>query len=196
MPSSQFFSEYRYPITLKPITHPQYKETHTDIFNLQNSFRILVHQLDDTFAETVPEAPEDGKLYGRKDKTWEEITGEGGGGSLIIQSISIPEGLNDLAVGKVAALLTISVSAPARIRVYCTSAGRTADAGRALGTKAAKSAGLIFEFNATSAMLAADLNPVPTGHNGDTPFNSHFYANVQPVAGTVTVDFNYTQLVA
>jgi len=193
MAASQFFSLYKYPITLKPLTFPDYKETYNDIFNLQNSFRILIHQLDATFEKAVPEAPEDGKAYVRKDKTWVE---ESSGAGLSLSTISIADGLNTLAVGKVSALTYIVVTAPARVRLYCTAAGRTLDSSRPLGTKAAKSAGLVFEFNAVSSLLSADLNPVPVGHNGDSPATSVLYSNIEPVSGAVTATFNYVKLVS
>lgn len=42
MADTFFSSSKRYPLTLKPITPPANKETHQDIFNLQNTVRSLI----------------------------------------------------------------------------------------------------------------------------------------------------------
>lgn len=85
---SAFSSDKKYPITLKPLTAPDIKSTFQDVFNLQNALRLLLHDLDAELAKYVQEAPADGKLYGRKNKTWSEVTGGVGGGSSLIDSPS------------------------------------------------------------------------------------------------------------
>jgi hypothetical protein len=48
--ANPFFSNAtRYPITLKPVTSPDNKATHTDIFNLLNTFRSLLRDMDSLF---------------------------------------------------------------------------------------------------------------------------------------------------
>lgn len=195
MANPQFFSTYTYPITLKPLTAADLKFTYQDIFNLQNSFRILIKQIDTRFADTVEEAPEDGETYGRKDKTWVVLeTGEDS--NLTIQSTVATQGQSDLVIGTVGIILSCYSDVPARIRLYCTAAGRTLDESRLVGTKADREAGLIFEFVATAAHLGAQLNPVPTAHNGDSPTKNEFvYANIQPTSDpTCSVTFEYIKL--
>ncbi len=41
----QYFSNIRFPLTQKPLTHPDKKEEWQDIFNLQNSFRLLLQEM-------------------------------------------------------------------------------------------------------------------------------------------------------
>lgn len=43
---SFFFSEKEYPITLKPLTHPDQKQTHQDVFNILNTIRSVLQDLD------------------------------------------------------------------------------------------------------------------------------------------------------
>lgn len=75
----------KFPIEKKPSLDPQEKAIYSDVFSLQNAFRILFGVLDNTFKQIqdavntgltgsgIPEAPMDGKLYGRKNGTWIEI---------------------------------------------------------------------------------------------------------------------------
>lgn len=74
---SLFSSPKAYPITLKPITPAKNAETYDDIFNLLNTLRSVFNDLDKAFDKTLEEAPTDGKLYGRQNKQWIEVTGGG-----------------------------------------------------------------------------------------------------------------------
>lgn len=142
------------------------------------------------------DAPSDGSTYGRKDGAWVTVTG-GGGGSLTVTTVSTTHGYTTLATGRVASLLKCTVDVACRIRIYCTSAGRLADASRLPGAQAANDVGLIFEFIATLSLLSADLNPVPTAHNGDATPGSVVYCNVEPdTSPTAAVDFQIVTLVA
>jgi len=79
--SSTKLSDVNYPLTLKPSIEPTDLRLYTDIFSLQNTIRIMMQVLDSNFISLEDEivvrlldAPEDGKLYGRKDGAWVEIT--------------------------------------------------------------------------------------------------------------------------
>ena len=144
----------------------------------------------------IPEAPNDGQQYARQSLGWSVVSG-GGGGIGPISSVVVPQGTSTLSVGTVASILKLESTAPARIRLYCTSVGRTADASRAVGVQATNDVGLILEFIADVSILGADLNPVPTAHNGDTPTtNSYVYYNIEPVGATTDVTFTYLTLLA
>ena len=48
--ANPFFSNAtRYPLTIKPLTSPDVKQTHTDIFNIQNTLRSLLRDMDTLF---------------------------------------------------------------------------------------------------------------------------------------------------
>lgn len=82
--SKPFFSSAtRYPLTLKPITSPDVKPTHSDIFNIQNTIRSLLRDMDTLFlGQTLATAPEN-------DDQWVDL---GTGGTVLAdgseQSIS------------------------------------------------------------------------------------------------------------
>jgi hypothetical protein len=72
----------QFPLEKKPSLDPAEKEIYSDVFSLQNSFKILFLVLDNTFQQIedavntglsgsgIPEAPMDGQTYGRKNGTW------------------------------------------------------------------------------------------------------------------------------
>ena len=145
----------------------------------------------------LPDAPANGTIYGRQNNGWVPVPTGGGGGSLVLNSATVAAGNNTLGCGKVASITKCVSTAPARIRLYCTAAGRTADASRPIGTQAANNVGLILEFVAATGILGAELNPVPTAHNGDTPVASVVYAAIEATSGTTpSVTFNFVTLVA
>lgn len=86
-----------FPIEKKPSLDPSEVRTYADVFSLQNGFRILFRVLDNTFDAIadyvnaipagIPEAPEDGQTYGRKDADWVPVTGGGGGVSYIVGAV-------------------------------------------------------------------------------------------------------------
>lgn len=99
MASPIYLTTLKLPLTEKPITafSAENQATYTDIFNLQNTIKIVMQNFTEEAPEDgeeyvrkdgewvqptssggIPEAPIDGKLYGRKDADWDEITaGEG-----------------------------------------------------------------------------------------------------------------------
>lgn len=60
-------------------------------------------------------------------------------------------------------------AAPFRLRIYSTQAARDADYARPAGTDAPIGSGLQFEFIGIASMLGADLQPVPTLYNNESP---------------------------
>jgi hypothetical protein len=80
----------KFPLEKKPSLDPAEKEIYSDVFSLQNAFKILFLVLDRTFTQIadyvntiatgIPEAPIDGQQYARKDAGWVVVTGGGGGG--------------------------------------------------------------------------------------------------------------------
>lgn len=79
----QYFSEIGFPLTQKPLTPPDKKNEWQDIFNLQNSFRLLVQNLDEKggsgleFAEE-PDWVEEGEITPPgKIERWAQVEIEG-----------------------------------------------------------------------------------------------------------------------
>lgn len=69
----------KFPLEKKPSLDPNQKSIYTDVFSLQNCFRILFNVLDNFFLELMDyinntsvgdDAPSDGQTYGRRNKAW------------------------------------------------------------------------------------------------------------------------------
>ena len=136
------------------------------------------------------------------------IAGIGGGSALIQSTVTkttaslavnaVETGV--IALGKVAIILKLTADRACRVRLYATSALRTADASRALGI--AVSAGSnepLLEAAPIPGFLALDLFDVPTVYNGDaTPVSNIYYAiqNLSASTHTVQVDFKILALEA
>ena len=65
-------------------------------------------------------------------------------------------------------LFKVTCSAPARVRLYATTAQRDADASRAIGALPAGNHGLVLEFIAGASLLAIDITPALEGHDAKT----------------------------
>jgi len=82
----------KFPIEKKPSLDPNQKEVYSDVFSLQNAFRILFHVLNNMFGaiqdyintNLLEDAPADGTTYGRKDHAWVPTGGGGGGGGPLV----------------------------------------------------------------------------------------------------------------
>lgn len=74
----------------------------------------------------------------------------------------------DISAYKSYALLKVSTDSAAWVRIYCDSASRSADIGRAYGTPASDSSGLIAEINTVQADTIT-LSPGVIGYNNSTP---------------------------
>lgn len=59
-------AQYKFPLTEKPTMLPEPVSTYTDIFNLQNTCRLIISIM-------VEEAPVDGKQYVRQNGAWVEL---------------------------------------------------------------------------------------------------------------------------
>lgn len=95
----------------------------------------------------------------------------------------------DWAIGKSATLLRVTTDVPARVRLYATSAARTADAARALGVYPSPGEAVLADF-ATVSALVIKPGPVPILYNGDDTPTSTIYAaitNLDTGPNTVTV---------
>lgn len=74
MANPQFTNAAKIPINEKPrCSFAQYKDIYLDTLDIFNTLRLILR-------EFVEDAPADGKTYGRKDQSWVEVTGGGGGG--------------------------------------------------------------------------------------------------------------------
>lgn len=109
-------------------------------------------------------------------------------------TVTVGPGTSTAAVGKTALLLAIACTAAARVRLYCTAAARSADAGRTAGTAAPQGSGLLLEFIATAELLGAPLTPGIVAYNLDTTPTGVIYANVQPAAGSAYATLTYLKL--
>jgi hypothetical protein len=82
-------------------------------------------------------------------------------------------------------LLNITTDRACRVRLYTTSAKRTADASRAIGADPTGDHGLVFEFVATAAVTDYDLTPLVDGY---CPTGTDvYYAIENRSSGTSTV---------
>ena len=115
-------------------------------------------------------------------------------GAVARATVTISDGTSTAAVGKTALLLAISCTAPARVRLYCTAAARTADAARPATTAAPQGSGLLLEFLATAELLAAPLTPGIVAYNLDAVPSGVIYANVQPAGGSADATLTYLKL--
>lgn len=99
-----------------------------------------------------------------------------------------------LAVGY--RLYSIITNRPARVRLYTTTAKRTADVTRPIGTDPSGDHGLVLDFVFDALVLGADLSPMVDGvdlkgsPDGQIPVSIQ---NLDTVAGAVTVSFTYVR---
>lgn len=107
MANPHFTSQNRFPITLKPITKPDDKETHTDIFNILKAFRLLLYDLEGFFLGEAPRVvpPNDDQwITVGPGVPWQDMTeqsthasGTGAGTHLVLRLRPLPV-LNELTV--------------------------------------------------------------------------------------------------
>lgn len=71
------------------------------------------------------------------------------------------------SLAKVAGLLKVSTSAPARVRLYLTDSQRGADASRPVSQDPAGDHGLVLEVVTTPSLLTINLAPIPTWASPD-----------------------------
>ena len=96
-----------------------------------------------------------------------------------------------IALAKGYRLLHIVVSAAARVRLYGTTAERTADSSRLWGTDPGASSGLVLDYRAIGA-VDADLSPTVDGFSTESvPVTSIPISVTATNAGAVTVTLTY-----
>lgn len=92
-------------------------------------------------------------------------------------------------------LMSMTVSQAARVRLYTRAAAQTADLTRAIGTDPAPSAGVMFDYSATST-AAQELSPLVHGWNNEAVPSTSIPITVTPTAsaaGGMTVTFLYAR---
>lgn len=88
-----------------------------------------------------------------------------------------------IVVAKAADLFQVSTSAAAEIRLYSTSAARTADAARAATAIPDAGNGLLYQGTTTSGLLSLPVDRAVLLYNLDAPPNSSIYASIKNVSG-------------
>jgi hypothetical protein len=142
------------------------------------------------------------------DPTWVQVAGSGGGGggggspstrSTVTATTGSLAGnavdsTTNIVTGKTSAALHIATSSPARVRLYSTAAGRTADLARASTTDPSSSVGCLLEVITTASLLSFPLSPAPLLHNGNTPAVTTIYMTVQNLGSTAAITVSVTIL--
>jgi hypothetical protein len=103
---------------------------------------------------------------------------------------------NDVTLNLAASLYKMAVNRPARVRVYGTSAYRSADVSRTADTDASGDHGLLAEVIFATGLLSITFAPVTQLVNMDvSPTTTLYFAvqNLDTVTGTVTVDLTIRQ---
>ena len=99
-----------------------------------------------------------------------------------------------MTIRKVADLLKLTTDYPAWVRVYGTSAQRTADAARPITEDPVPGAGCFLDASTEAGALTVTCSPVPVFVNGDgTPADTAYVAiqNLDSVSRAITVDITY-----
>lgn len=128
--------------------------------------------------------------------------GTGGGGSSIARAdttfttASLANAATEngtVALGKSGIIYAVTLSAPGRLRLYATSAERTADAARVAGEDPGFNSGLLLDLLLnTDTGLTWALSPKAVFENGDGPASTSIYYAVENLSGaaaaiTVTI---------
>lgn len=109
---------------------------------------------------------------------------------------NLAEETGTVALGKSFLLLKVAADVECRIRLYKTSAERTADSARAIGVDPTAGLGIICDLVPVAGTLTLDLAPLIHGNNGDvTPITSIYYAIQNRSGGTSTVQVTFTNMV-
>lgn len=96
----------------------------------------------------------------------------------------------DVTLSKAYRILAVETDIPARVRLYTTTAKRTADASRGAGVDPVGDHGCMLDFVTTTDVLSADLSPLVDGFSA----TSAIPISVQNLSGstdTVSVTFTY-----
>ena len=169
---------------------------------VQHGTRIITSSLADKLLED-----EILYIFVYIDGIWHELSGSGSsatGGLVrqdtVVTTASLANGATEngvVALGKSFELFKLIADRHCRVRLYQTSAFRTADASRPVGTDPDTAHGVIgdFVFDGTSG-LTIICQPRPAGENHDTPVVSDiYYAIENQSGGTSTVEVTFTHAI-
>lgn len=110
-------------------------------------------------------------------------------------TVSFNQGEGSIATGQTALLLHLAINSPARLRLYGTSAARTADASRLATVASPPGAGLLLEYITTVSLLGSPLTPGIIAANHDVTPTGVLYYNLEPLAGsTASATLTYLKL--
>jgi len=160
---------------------------------------LIVGTADNTVARFAVGA--DGKVL-RADSaqadgvTWDDAVVTRASMNFSTASLAANASENDnVTMPRQAKLYSVATNRPARVRAYSTSAHRTADASRAVGTDPTGNHGCLLDLVTTAAMLTIDLSPMVDVCNLDSPTvaDTIYFAvqNLDTVAGVVTTTITY-----
>lgn len=189
-----------------PVTDQQFSELQRAVATLQSAaFRI---QYPGNGVPTM--AAPIGSIYQRQDApdanhllyvstgagTWTPLISSSGAASFVrsTQSYATASLANNavendsvIVLGKLSVITQITSSVASRVRFYDTSADRTSDASRAIGTTATAGTGVLGEFVFTSPGQTIYCGPPPIVYNNDNPVATIIYAATQNRSGSSNV---------
>lgn len=113
----------------------------------------------------------------------------------LTQTVTVAAGAEvsvDLPLAKAFGLWKLTTDKEARVRIYSTSADRTADTSRAEGTAPAAGTGLITEVITTSSLLSVPLTPPQFGASLESTPSANISALVKNKAATADVTITLT----
>lgn len=157
---------------------------------------IIVTASDDSVCvngSTVPVLGEDGKLPAQA------LPPIGLDRQTLTQTVTIPAGEEasvELPLAKQFGLWELTTDKAARIRLYSTSADRTADSSRAEGVMPTAGVGLITEVITSASLLSVPLTPAQFGASLESTPSASISALIKNKAATndVTITLTWTAL--
>ncbi|HET8588981.1 MAG TPA: hypothetical protein VFM01_05060, partial [Nakamurella sp.] len=123
---------------------------------------------------------------------WEPDTATAPRNTATVTTASLTTGASgdvSLTMAETYRLLSLATDKPARVRVYATSADRSADASRPVGTDPDDTAGVMLEYVTTADALSVVLSPMVLGASMESTPSASIPVSVtnNGSAGTVTV---------
>jgi hypothetical protein len=132
------------------------------------------------------------------------VAASGGGGSLsqgtvVGTTASVANNVIDnisMALGKYSMTSKLATDKEARVRVYSTSAYRTADAARPIGTDPTGEHGVLLEVVTTTGNLTIDLAPIANLYDGESSRTGNLSVAVTNMSGgTNTIQVTITNII-
>jgi len=119
------------------------------------------------------------------------VTGATGTSTFTRQSVSVttaslaPGAIEQdtVTMAKSANIFSVSCNNSAWVRIYCTSAARTADLGRSILNDPVPGSGCIFDGSTSSVITCS---PVPNFYNLDATPNTNCYLSIMNLGSTTT----------